>query len=255
MLPFESLSDDMEDHNLASGLTYEVINDLMRFAHFRVYSIPASFRLDPQADPQALARDLGVSYVVKGALSSEADQVRLMAQLYDAASGRIVWSDNYDRNLNPEALLEVQEELAGSVATVLGETYGKVRGDLTERASARRGAEHAELHLRAQGLRLPSQLRREALPAGARLPDAAVARDPDYAAAWAMLGWLQLDAARFHYVPAERKEETLAQAIASASHAVDLDGGNPSDSRRSRQAFTMPAGTRNRWRCSAARLP
>ena len=56
---------------------------------------------------------------------------------------------------------------------------------------------------------------------------AAVARDPDYAAAWAMLGWLQLDAARFHYVPAERKEETLSQAIASASHAVDLDGRNP----------------------------
>lgn len=31
----------------------------------------------------------------------------------------------------------------------------------------------------------------------------------------------------FHYVPADRKDETLRQAIASASHAVDLDGSDP----------------------------
>ena len=136
VLPFDSLSDDTEDSNLASGLTYEVITDLMRFAHFRVYSVPASFRLDLHADPQALGRDLGVAYVVKGALSSDGDHVRLVAQLYDATSGRVVWSDSYDRNLTPGALLEVQEELAGSVATVLGEPYGKVRGDLTDRALA-----------------------------------------------------------------------------------------------------------------------
>ena len=130
VLPFETLSDDEEDHNLASGVTYEVITDLMRFEHFRVYSVPASFRLDPQADPQALGRDLGVAYVVKGALSSEGDQVRLLAQLYDATSGRIVWSDSYDRSLTPGALLEVQEELAASVATVLGEPYGRCAATL-----------------------------------------------------------------------------------------------------------------------------
>jgi tetratricopeptide (TPR) repeat protein len=83
---------------------------------------------------------------------------------------------------------------------------------------------------------------------------AAVVRDPDYAAAWAMLGWLQLDAARFHYVPADRKAETLDQAIASASHAVDLDGRTRLGSRRSRRAFTMPAGMRRRWRCSRGAL-
>ena len=228
VLPFDSLSDDTEDHNLASGLTYEVIADLMRFAHFRVYSVPASFRLDPQADPQALGRDLGVAYVVKGALSSEGDQVRLLAQLYDATSGRIVWSDSYDRSLTPGALLEVQEELAGSVATVLGEPYGQVRGDLTERASAAGTAASMPSYtcvLRAYDYRrsFDEKLYQPVLDC----LKAAVARDPDYAAAWAMLGWLQLDAARFHYVPAERKEETLDQAIASASHAVDLDGSNP----------------------------
>jgi TolB-like protein len=228
VLPFDSLSDDMEDHNLASGLTYEVITDLMRFAHFRVYSIPASFRLDPQADPQVLGRDLGVAYVVKGALSSDGNQVRLMAQLFDATSGRVVWSDRYDRSLTPGSLLEVQEELAGSVATVLGEPYGKVRGDLTERAPAAGTAASMPSYtcvLRAYDYRrsFDENLYQPVLDC----LKAAVARDPAYAAAWAMLGWLQLDAARFHYVPAEGEEETLSEAIASASHAVELDGKNP----------------------------
>ena len=227
VLPFDSLSDDTNDHNLASGLTYEVIADLMRFAHFRVYSVPASFRLDPLADPQALGRDLGVAYVIKGALSADGDQVRLMAHLYDATTGRIVWSDSYDRSLTPGALLEVQEELAGSVATILGEPYGEVRRDVTERLSAGTAPSMPSYTcvLRAYDYRrgFDEKLYQPVLDC----LKAAVVRDPDYAPAWAMLGWLQLDAARFHYVSAERKAETLDQAIASASRAVDLDGKNP----------------------------
>ena len=178
-----------------------------------------------------------------------------MAQLHDATSGRIVWSDSYDRSLTPGALLEVQEELAGSVATVLGEPYGEVRRDVTERLSAGTAPSMPSYTcvLRAYDYRrgFDENLYQPVLDC----LKAAVARDPDYAAGWAMLGWLQLDAARFHYVPAERKAETLDQAIASASHAVDLEGRTRLGSRRSRRAFTMPAGMRRRWRCSAARLP
>ena len=34
--------------------------------------------------------------------------------------------------------------------------------------------------------------------------DAAVRRDPGYAEAWALLGWLHLDAARYGFVPGRR---------------------------------------------------
>jgi TolB-like protein len=227
VLPFDALGVGEHDHNLASGLTYELIADLMRFAHFRVYSAPASFRQDGGTDAQALGRDLGVAYVVKGALSSDGDHARLAAQLYDAESGRIVWSDTYDRSLTPGALLQVQEELAASIATVLGEPYGQVRADLSKRVSAGTAPSMPSYTcvLRAYDYRrgFDEKLYQPVLGC----LKAAVARDPDYAAAWAMLGWLELDAARFHYVPAERTEETLDQAIASASRAVDLDGSSP----------------------------
>lgn len=227
VLPFESLGMGEGDPDLASGLTYEVITDLMRFAHFRVYSAPASFRQDGQADPRALGRDLGVSYVVKGALSFDANDVRLVAQLYDAESGRVMWSESYDRSLTPGALLEVQSELAANIATVLGEPYGQVRADLTRRLEAGTAPSMPSYTcvLRAYDYRrsFDEKLYRPVLDC----LQATVVRDPEYAAAWAMLGWLHLDAARFHYVSDQRKQETLDRAIAAASHAVELDRNDP----------------------------
>ena len=56
--------------------------------------------------------------------------------------------------------------------------------------------------------------------------DAAVQRDPDYAEAWAMLGWLHLDAARYGFVPDAEVPRELGQALAMASKAVAIDPTN-----------------------------
>ena len=48
-------------------------------------------------------------------------------------------------------------------------------------------------------------------------------RDPDYADAWAMLGWLKLDAVRFDLLPEGQAESLLEAARADAARAVALD--------------------------------
>jgi TolB-like protein len=227
VLPFEALGNGSEDANLASGLTYELITDLTRFEHFRVYSAPASFKQTDNPDPQALSHDLNVTYVVKGGLRSDGDDVRVGAQLYDAETGRVVWSDTYDRKLSAGDLLQMQGELAASIATVLGEPYGKVSADLTERVAVG-GAPSMPSYacvLRAYDYRRNFD---EALfqPVLDCLKEA-VSRDPDYAAAWALLGWLQMDAVRFRYVDEGGKEEALEEAVASASKGVAIDPDNP----------------------------
>ncbi len=51
VLPFEPLGESEADRDLASGLSYELITDLMRFAHFRVYSPRASLGPDRRRRP------------------------------------------------------------------------------------------------------------------------------------------------------------------------------------------------------------
>ena len=226
VLPFETLSAGEDDRFLAAGVTQELITDLMRFEEFRLYSVPASFSLDGHADPVTLGRDLGVGYVVKGSVSSDAATVRVGAQLFNAQTGQVIWSETYDRAPTPGALLGVQAELAAGIATVLGQPYGVVNSDMAARLSG--GVEPSMASyacvLRAYAYRrtFRDELRQPVLAC----LEAAVQRDPDYAEPWAMLGWLHLDAARYAFVPDAEVPGELGQALDFASKAVAIDPEN-----------------------------
>jgi tetratricopeptide (TPR) repeat protein len=54
----------------------------------------------------------------------------------------------------------------------------------------------------------------------------AVVRDPDYADAWSMLGWLHLEAVRQDIVPEAKYPDEMADALAASNHALQLDPQN-----------------------------
>lgn len=135
----------------------------------------------------------------------------------DAQTGQVIWSETYHRPLTPGDLLEVEGELAASIATTLGQPYGILKNDLAERAS---GAANPSMSsyacvLRAYAYRRSFQAELYA-PALACV-EAAVRRDPDYAEAWAMLGWLLLDAAS-RAVAADRTNVLAPKALSSINH-------------------------------------
>ena len=223
VLPFEAFGDAEDIGLIASGVTEQLITNLMRFPDFRLYSLPASFRQDARADPATLGRDLGVSFIVTGVLQSQEGQAQLRARLIDAQTGEVRWSGSYDKALTPGDLLGVQRELAVAISTELGEPYGVVN-EAVERRMTRESAPSMPSYaciLRAYDYRRSFE---DALfpPALACLKQAVV-RDPDYADAWAMLGWLHLDSVRMDMAPEAERPAEMAAAYDAASHAVDLD--------------------------------
>ena len=223
VLPFEALSAQEDDRFLAAGLTQQLITNLMRFDTVRLYSLPASFAEDARADPVNLGRRLSVAYVVKGSLRSNSETVRVGAQLIDVRSGQVLWSETYDRPMTSSALLSVQDELAGEIASLLGQPYGVVNSDAADRLvdSAAPGMPSYSCMLRAYAYRRTFQTELYG-PVRTCLQEA-VQRDPGYASGWAMLGWMHLDAVRFDIEPKEKFESELAQAYAAAKRAVELN--------------------------------
>lgn len=234
VLPFEALSANEDDRYLASGMTIELIGDLMRYDGFRLYSVPASFRQDAAADPAALGRDLPVAYVVRGQLRSADDVVRVAVQLVNAQTDEVLWSKTFDRALTTANLLDLQDELAGRIASLLGQSYGVLNSDAASRKLAPSMATYACI-LRAYEYRRTFAVDLHG-PVVACL-EASVRRDPDYADAWALLGWLRLDAARFDLVPKAAAGGELASAREAVARAVALD---PTDV-RALQAFAAVA--------------
>jgi TolB-like protein len=221
VLPFQALNSTENSRYLATGISQELLSDLMRFPGFRLYTLPASFDKDANGEPAKLGRDLGVAYVVSGTVTANTEEIRVTAQTVDAETGRVLWSQTNSRPLIPKALIRAQRELAGEIATVLGQPYGVVRSDLTDRREtpAVSNMQSYVCVLRAYSYRR-NFLRKEFDPVLKCLEDA-VRRDPDYSSAWAMLGWLHLDAGRIPYAGYTTQDE-YKKALQAASEAIRL---------------------------------
>ncbi len=226
VLPFEALDASGDTHRIASSITHDLISDLMRFPDLRLYSAQASVRQGADADPMELGRELGVSYAVRGNVQSNAGKLRLSAQLSDTSTGQVLWSGSFDRALTPGNLLGMRSELSATVATALGEPFGVVNAATAHRLTAD-GAPSMPSYacvLRAYEYRRSFEDKLFE-PALACLK-VAVAEEPDYAEAWAMLGWLHLETARQDMVPVAEHPASMIAAYDAAAHSVDLDSGN-----------------------------
>jgi TolB-like protein/tetratricopeptide (TPR) repeat protein len=222
VLPFEALSSTDDIRYLARGISQELVANLMRFPGFRLYTLPVSFKNDDAAEPAKLGRELGVAYVVSGSVNANGKEIRVATQTIEANSGRVLWSQTYDRPLVPEALIDVQKDLAGEIATVLGQPYGVVTSDLNNQLTtpAVSNMQSYVCVLRAYGYRRNFS-RQEFEPVLGCLKDA-VRRDPNYSDAWAMLSWLHVDAGRIGYAGYDTQDE-YKKALLAASKAVQLE--------------------------------
>ena len=72
---------------------------------------------DKHATVQQIGRELNASYVLEGSLRRVGNRLRLNAQLVDTRSGRGVWAERYDRQL--EDVFAIQDEIVQSIARAL----------------------------------------------------------------------------------------------------------------------------------------
>ena len=227
VLPFETLSAGEDDRFLASGVTQELITDLMRFEGFRLYSVPASFSLDAHADPVTLGHDLGVGYVVKGSVSSDAATVRVGAQLFDAQTGQC----RMERDLRPRADAGRAARRPGGACRQHRDGAGPALRRSQQRHGGppvdRRRAEHGQLRLRAARLHLPAHLPGRAPPAGPGLPRSggASATPTMPSPGRCSAGCTSMPPAS-RFVPDAEVPRELGQALDFASKAVAIDPEN-----------------------------
>ena len=118
VLPFANLSPDPDNAYFSDGLTDEVITDLSQIRSLRVISRSSARRLPVhEADSRALARDLGVRYVVEGSVRKSTDALRISVQLTDAPDGSIVWARTLDGRADD--VFDLQERVAREIAEAL----------------------------------------------------------------------------------------------------------------------------------------
>jgi adenylate cyclase len=124
VLSFASLSDDKDTSRFAAGLVEEILDHLARAEHYRLYSRRWTLKVASRTasarfarageDIPAVARELGVGYVLEGSVRRVGNSIRVTAQLIRGEDGFHVWSKSYDQPLADD--LALQTRLARNIA-------------------------------------------------------------------------------------------------------------------------------------------
>ena len=118
VLAFQNMSGDAEQEYFSDGISEDVITDLSKLSELHVIARNSSFVYKHQAvSIPAVARDLGVRYVLEGSVRKAGNRVRVTAQLIDSTSGGHVWAERFDRELTD--IFAVQDELTREIVSAL----------------------------------------------------------------------------------------------------------------------------------------
>jgi len=188
VLPFNNMSNDKNQDYFADGLAEDVITDLSKISDLFVIARNTSFQYRGGAlDLAEVGRKLGVQYILEGSVRRVGDQVRINAQLIDTGTGGHIWAERYDGSM--ANIFSAQDRVTGRIIDAL-----KLRLTPTERQAVEtHGTNKPEAYdAYLYGLRLLSVRRR--LDADGNLAaqaafEKAIRIDPNYALAYAGLGW------------------------------------------------------------------
>ena len=119
VLPFANRSGQSEDDVFSIGMVEDIIDALSQGVNLKVItsSATARYRTGALPDLHAMARDLGVRYVMEGNVRRAGNLLRVTAQLVEAEGGAILWTQKFERPLSE--LAELQEDLVFEVAAHL----------------------------------------------------------------------------------------------------------------------------------------
>lgn len=217
VLPFENLSSDPEQEYFSDGLTEETISRLGQLNPDRLGVIARTSSMaykHTQKSVSQIGRELAVDYVLESSVRRENQRIRITSQLIRVNDQTHLWASSYDRDAC--SFLGVQSELGSTIADQVKVT---LIPHVNPAAAWTRDSEAYDLYLR--GRFHWNQLTPPSIQRAIEYFEEAVAKDPDYALAYAGLADCYMMLPITCDAPALG---ILRQASAAANRAVQLDG-------------------------------
>lgn len=222
VLPFENLTGDPTQEYFSDGLTEEMISQLGSVDPKRLGVIARTSVMRYKSSQEQLGqigRELGVQYVLEGSVRRDAEKVRVSAQLIQVSDQTQLWTRQYDRELS--GLLGLQDEITHEIADEIQLTLGEDKRTLAaSRPRIAKSYEAYDLYLK--GRYFWNKRTPEGFSEAIKYFQQAIAKDPDYARAYAGLADCYVLQSGYSGLP---QTEFLPKARVAALKALQLDEG------------------------------
>ncbi len=217
VLPFLNMSDDPANEYFSDGISEELLNVLVRVEGLRVPSRTSSFAFKgTNTDIREIARQLEVGHILEGSVRKAGNRVRITAQLIDVTTDTHLWSNTYEREL--EDIFAIQDEISQEIIREMQIALGT--SGLLARDESRPTEDMQAYQEYLRGRHLFMQRGVNSLNASLEALQSAVARDPDFAEAWAALS--QTASTLSGWEP-KGYDETNQIALDAGNRALQLD--------------------------------
>jgi TolB-like protein len=220
VLPFANLSGDPDQDHFAYGMAEDIITALSRYPTLFVIARGSSFAHDGHGvDITLVGGKLGVRYVLDGSVRKGADRIRVTARLVEAAAGKQVWAERYDRETAD--IFALQDEITEAITTAIAPAIG----DVERRIAMRKPPSSLDAWGAYQrGLWHVSKFSKEDNALAQECFRQAIALDPNFPGGYRGLAVALIQAAGGYL--ASGQEELGKEAEALARRAVELDGSD-----------------------------
>jgi adenylate cyclase len=220
VLPFKNLSADDEQEYFSDGITNDIITDLSRFRQLLVIASNSVFTYKGKTvNIKEVGKQLDVRYILEGSVQKTGDSVRINAQLINTADETHIWAQRYNRDY--KEIFHLQGEIVQSIVVALAVNVSQAE---RTRAMRKEPQDLEAYDYLLQGwahyyrrTRASSFLAREMFAKAAEL-------DPQYAAAYVGLGWVEYSKVGYGWT--EFPQKALESAFIYGRKALELDSAS-----------------------------
>lgn len=216
VLPFVNTSNDSTAAPFADGLTGDLIGALGEVDGISVAGAASSFESRRQ---KLVARDaariLGAASTLEGTVERSRDHLRVTVRLVNAADGRVVWTETYDRD--PRDIFAVRGEMVRKIVSAL---RGRLTAVETKRLAERPTVDAEAYDFYVRGLSQWATRSQDGLERALAYYQQAVVHDPTFALAYSGIADAYVNLSNFDYAGGS---DALPRARAAAGRAVGLD--------------------------------
>ncbi len=215
VLPFTNMSGDKEDEFFSDGVTEDIIAQISNIGELKVISRTSTMQYkNTTKNIRDIAKELNVATVLEGSVRRADNQVRIVAQLIDAASDKHLWAQTYDKELTQ--IFVIQSDVARQIASALeAELSPREETQLAKKPTGNIDAYAYYL----KGREYYNRYSREDNENAIELFRKALALDADYALAYAGLG----DAYSQQVSKFDFPDAWLDSSIAVSNKAISMD--------------------------------
>ena len=218
VLRFRGLPENSEADLLGEGLSEDVTIDLSRQPGLMVISRQSSFRLDEEKlTAREIGEQLGIRFFVSGTVRVFGKQLRVTAHLVSCETGREVWAERYDREL--EDYFKIQSEIARAVSATAAD---RIAANLVEQSASEQLDDLESYQLVLKGISEIHRFKADAYRNAITLFETAVDRSPDFGRA---MGWLAL--VKLYLRWNIDASDDFSDIVPIAERAIELDPYEP----------------------------